>query len=48
MPGTFELRAGAIGIDQGRDIDNPVGSDDVLGQDRVVGRIDIGAIERQS
>ena len=48
VPGTFELRAGAIGIDQGRDIDNPVGSDDVLGQDRVVGRIDIGAIERQS
>jgi len=47
VPGTFELRAGAIGVDDGRDIDD-ASELDVLGQDRVVGRIDIGAVERQS
>ena len=47
MPGTFELRAGAIGVNDGRDIDD-ASLLDVLGQDRVVGRIDIGAVERQS
>jgi len=47
VPGTFELRAGAIGVDDGRDIDD-ASELDVLGQDRVVGRIDIGAVERCS
>ena len=47
VPGTFELRAGAIGVDDGRDIDD-ASEFDVLGQDRVVARIDIGAVERQS
>ena len=46
IPGTFELRAGAIGVNDGQDIDDPSTSD-VLGQDRVVGQIDIGAVERQ-
>ena len=47
VPGTFELRSGAIGIDQGRQIEDP-SEFDALGQPRVVGAIDIGAIEHQS
>jgi parallel beta-helix repeat protein len=47
VSGTFEPRANSVAIDGGRAIDDPF-SVDVLGQDRVVGRIDIGAVERQS
>ena len=46
IPGTFELRAGAIGVNDGQNIDDAF-STDALGQDRVVGQIDIGAVERQ-
>jgi len=45
--GGFELRASSAAVDQGRDIDDAF-EFDALGQDRVVGTIDIGAVERQS
>jgi len=45
--GTFELRATSPAVDAGREIDDAF-EFDALGQDRVVGTIDIGAIERQS
>ena len=44
--GTFTPVAGSVGIDQGRDIDDPF-SEDALGRNRIVGSIDIGAVERQ-
>lgn len=47
VTGTFELRASSAAVDAGRDIDDPH-SVDILGQDRIVGQIDIGAVERQS
>ena len=46
-PGTFEPVAGAVGVNAGLDLDDAF-SVDALGQDRVVGRIDIGAVERQN
>ena len=47
LPGTFELAAESVGVDQGLEVDDPF-SIDAFGRDRVVGRIDIGASERQS
>ena len=44
---SFELTANSVAIDQGRDLDDAF-EFDALGQDRVVDRIDIGAVERQS
>ena len=44
--GTFELGANSPAVDAGLSIDDAF-SVDVLGQDRIVGQIDIGAVERQ-
>ena len=46
ITGTFELRGRSAAVNQGQDIDDAF-STDALGQDRIVGQIDIGAIERQ-
>ena len=45
--GTFELQADSPAVNAGLAIDDPF-SIDALGQDRTVGQIDIGAVERQS
>ena len=44
--GTFELGSNSAAINRGQDIDEPFAFD-ALGQDRLVGQIDIGAVERQ-
>ena len=44
--GTFELQADSPAVNAGLAIDDPF-SIDALGQDRTVGQIDIGAVERQ-
>lgn len=46
VSGTFELQANSPAVDAGRQVDD-LFQFDALGQDRVVGTIDIGAIERQ-
>lgn len=46
IPGTFRLADGSPGIDNGFNV-NGVNTIDALRQTRVVGRIDIGAVERQ-
>ena len=46
VPGTFQLAAGSPAVDQGLNVNNAFGVD-ALGQNRSVGQIDIGAVERQ-